>query len=83
MERTMTQKANSHALQAQCDAFNQRVKIGDAVDVRRDNGRILRTWTTTEAHVMSGHSAVVFVEGIRGCYALERVTKAPEEKGTR
>lgn len=62
------------ALQAQCDRFNDRYPIGQRVSVRRDGGDGIVTVTRSEAQVLSGHSAVIWVEGISGCYLLDRVT---------
>ena len=39
-----------------------------------DGGEIRETVTTSEAQVLSGHSAVIWLDGISGCYDLERVT---------
>lgn len=61
-------------LQAKCDKFNQRCTVGQAVTVRKDNGDIVHTTTRSEAQVQSGHSAVIWLEGISGCYLLDRVT---------
>ncbi len=47
--------------------------VGTRVKVRRDNGDTLETVTRSVAWVMCD-SAVVMVDGISGCYALERVT---------
>lgn len=62
-------------LQRQCEVFNLVVAIGDQVAVRLDDGRTKLTTTRTEAQVLSGHTAVVWLDGIGGCYLLERVSK--------
>jgi hypothetical protein len=46
--------------------------VGTPVDVRRDGGEIVRTKTRSEAAVI-GETAVIWLDGISGCYALERV----------
>jgi hypothetical protein len=61
-------------LQAACDKFNAANQVGVAVAVRLDGGEVRETITTSEAQVLSGHSAVIWLDGIRGCYLLERVT---------
>lgn len=61
-------------LQAQCDAWNAKHPIGTAVVLLKDNGEAFDTVTTSQAQVLSGHSAVIWVEHVSGCYALERVT---------
>lgn len=68
-----------HELKRQVDDWNHRHKIGDAVIVRKDNGSTIRTVTRSEAMILSGHTAVICVEGISGCYALDRVWPAPAD----
>ena len=63
-------------LQAACDKFNAANEVGVPVSVRLDSGEIRETITTSEAQVLSGHSAVIWLEGVSGCYLLERVTAA-------
>lgn len=66
------------ALQRQCDKFNARVGVGHPVSVRKDNGETNVTVTRSEAQVLSGHSAVIWLDGISGCYLLDRVTPLRE-----
>lgn len=47
---------------------------GAAVEVRLDSGEVRRTVTESEAQMLSGHTAVIWLEGISGAYALDRVT---------
>ena len=61
-------------LQAACDKFNAAHQVGAAVSVELDSGEVRETVTTSEAQVLSGHSAVIWLKGISGCYLLERVT---------
>lgn len=61
-------------LQAVCDKFNASHQIGAAVSVKLDGGEVRETVTNSEAQVMGGHTAVIWLDGIRGCYDLERVT---------
>ncbi len=63
-------------LQAACDKFNAANQVGAAVTVQLDGGEVRETITTSEAQVLSGHSAVISLDGIRGCYLLDRVTPA-------
>ena len=67
-------RPNVKDLQKQVEAFNARFPIGQIVTVRKDNGEGIRTATRSKAQVLSGHSAVVWLEGITGCYLLDRVT---------
>ena len=70
---------NPTAIQRQVDQWNERHPVGQAVTIRRDNGDIITTKTTSAAELLSGHSAVVWLEGISGCYLLSRVTPVTEE----
>ncbi|KEA07168.1 hypothetical protein [Rhizobium rhizogenes] len=65
-------------LQVQCDAFNSRYPVGQKVSVRKDDGAGSITFTRSKAEVLSGHSAVIWLEGISGCYLLDRVTAIME-----
>jgi hypothetical protein len=61
-------------LQVACDKFNAAHPVGAAVTVDLDGGEKRETVTTSEAQVLSGHSAVIWLKGISGCYLLDRVT---------
>jgi hypothetical protein len=74
-------RPNPEKLQAQCEAFNAKYPVGHPVTVRRDNGEGLSTVTRSKAEVLSGHSAVIWLEGISGCYLLDRVTPITEKAG--
>lgn len=63
-------------LQAACDKFNAANEVGAAVTVQLDGGETRATVTTSEAQVLSGHSAVIWLKGISGCYLLDRVAAA-------
>ncbi|MGK5049910.1 hypothetical protein ACQ4WP_29095 [Janthinobacterium sp. GB4P2] len=67
-------------LQAACDKFNAAHQVGAAVSVQLDGGEVRETVTTSEAQVMGGHSAVIWLEGVSGCHDLERVTASKAEK---
>ncbi|QGZ56704.1 hypothetical protein [Paraburkholderia acidiphila] len=56
----------------EADAFNHRVKVGQFVDYRSHlpDGPITRYRTRTEASVLSGHTAVVWLEGKSGCVCV-------------
>jgi len=74
-------RPNPEKLQAQCDAFNSKYPIGQQVFVRMDNGEQRFTITRSEAQVLSGHSAVIWLRDITGCYLLDRVTPVQEKIG--
>jgi len=63
----------SETLQGKCDAWNARYKVGQAVTVRQDSGYERVTKTSSPASVLSGHTAVIWLDGISGCYLLDRV----------
>jgi hypothetical protein len=68
-------------MQAQCDAFNAKHKVGDTIHVWPGTfivPPVPRQITEPGAHVLSGHTAVVQVAGGRGCIALSHV--APKER---
>jgi hypothetical protein len=70
----MIKRPNIKKLQAECDKFNQIVPIGGRVLVQLDNhDDSLQTTTRSAAEVLSEHSAVVWLNGVRGCYLLSRV----------
>lgn len=60
--------------QTECDLFNAINPIGTEVLVKRDNGDLQTTTTRSKAEVLSGHSAVIWLDGISGCYLLSRVS---------
>lgn len=74
----MTQKQPTPTdLQKQCDDFNAKVPVGGDVTVMLDGAtEPLKTTTRSEALVMCGHSAVIWLNGVSGAYLLERVTPA-------
>lgn len=72
--RDAIDSARPTKLQAQCDAFNARCPIGGVVYVKLDGkDALFQTITTSEAQILSGHTAVVWLKDVRGCYALDRV----------
>jgi hypothetical protein len=54
------------------NAWNAEYGIGKSVIVTRDNGTILETYTRSQAIVLNDQP-VIWVEGITGCYLLDRV----------
>ncbi len=53
--------------------WNAKYPPGTECTVEMDNGEIRFTRTRSEAQMLSGHTATVFLEGISGCYLLSRV----------
>lgn len=64
---TQTQKR----LQAEVEAFNTRVPLGAEVDYFEYEGApLVRYKTRTEAQILSGHTAVVWLAGKSGCVCV-------------
>jgi hypothetical protein len=66
-------------LDQQIERWNNRYPVGTEVIyhpvIGEKEGH--RTRTLTLASLLSGHTAVVFVEGVRGCVALDALTPIP------
>lgn len=58
---------------AQVAKWNEQHPAGTEVTVEMDSGEIRATRTRSEASMLSGHTAVIFLDGISGCYLLSRV----------
>lgn len=62
------------AMERRVDEWNaEHHVIGAAVIITLDDGKEYQTFTRSAAQIMNGHSAVIWVEGISGCYLLDRV----------
>ncbi len=59
-----------------CEIWNLKHPVGSDVKVRMDSGEIKETKTRSEAQMLSGHTAVIWIEGISGAYLLNRVEPA-------
>lgn len=67
--KAMTQQATP---EKQVAEWNARVKVGDEVDYREfPEAAPKRHTTRTEAQVLSGHTAVVWLNGKAGCVCIE------------
>jgi hypothetical protein len=75
------QARRTAAEQRKAEAFNARHHIGTPVYYRTDQNGIVETRTRTNASVLSGHTAVVWLDDITGCVSLERVTPRAEQSG--
>lgn len=64
--------------QDEADQFNALVEVGDSVDYReiRGEGAATRHRTRSAAYVLSGHTAVVFLEGKVGCVCTDHCEAA-------
>lgn len=59
-----------------CDTWNSNHPVGTKVTVRLDSGETKQTTTTSKAQLLSGHTAVICLDGVSGCYCLTHVTAA-------
>jgi hypothetical protein len=71
MENSTREKQNA------VDYWNRIYPVGTHVTVRLDLGEVKKTRTRSMAELLGGHTPVVWLDGIAGCYLLERV--APDK----
>ena len=76
------EEAKLKKLQAICDKFNVLHPVGTDVFLQKD-GHVepFPTKTRSTAQVMCGHSAVIWLENVSGCYLLDRVTPTYHPSG--
>lgn len=67
-------RKTSKSEQKKVDLWNAKYQIGQEVDLLKDSGEVVRTKTRSAAEVLSGHTAVIWLDGVTGCYILDRVT---------
>ena len=60
-------------MQSKVDVFNQKHPVGSKVTVVKDLGEKIETEVKYPAEILSGHTPVVWLKGISGCYLLDRV----------
>ena len=73
--RSIIEQKKVSSLQAVCDRFNEAYPVGTSVTVQLDGrDEPFKTVTRSTAQVLSGHTAVIWLENVTGCYLLERVT---------
>lgn len=78
-----TKRARTKRMQKECDRWNAANPIGASVMVKLDgHDEPIATTTRSGAQVLSGHSAVIWLEGVSGCYLLTHVRAAatPEQQ---
>jgi hypothetical protein len=68
--------------QQDVDAWNRANVTVRAVTVTLDSGEIIKTATRSDATMLGGHTAVIWLKGIKGCYALSRVQPYHGQDGT-
>lgn len=74
-------RPNVAKLQKQCDDWNAAHPVGTPVQVTLDSGDVRGTVTRSAAEVLSGHSSVIWLTGVRGCYLLDRVKALAHQVG--
>lgn len=67
------------AQQRACDAWNEDNPPGTVVALMRDNGQTDIRRTTSAAYLLGGHTAVIHMAGVSGCYALDRVSRCADQ----
>jgi hypothetical protein len=73
-DRMAIRTPDKSQLEKQCADFNRQCPIGTEVHLVDDFGKVSHTRTRSIAWVIGDHTAVVNVEGISGCYDLDRIT---------
>ena len=73
MRRTKLKLPTAEQLEERCQQWNAAYPIGTVVEYHSVIGAYRHIVTTTKsaATVLSGHTAVCFVDGIAGCVALD------------
>lgn len=66
-------RPNPKKLQTAVDSWNCNNQIGAPIYYRNDLGKITETTTRTDASVLGGHTAVIWLDGVSGCVSLDRV----------
>lgn len=56
------------------EAWNRKHRVGQLVSYVDHKGNLVKTRTTSVAVLAGGNTPVVKLDGIDGCYALDRVT---------
>jgi hypothetical protein len=65
-------RPNPKREQGKVDTWNEVHPVGTEVSVQLDNGAKLKTRTIAPASLLGGHTAVLWLEDISGCYKLDR-----------
>jgi hypothetical protein len=66
-------KKTANQQQRQVDAWNGKYPVGTPVKLRKNDGTSVKTVTRSKAELLGGHTAVVWLEGVVGCYCLTHV----------
>lgn len=63
----------------QCQDWNDKHPIGTRVDLEKDSGELVRTVTRSKAYICEAGYPVIFLDGVRGYYLLDRVSERPDQ----
>lgn len=55
------------------ERINRAYQVGDKIQVRQDDGKVVERTMRHESTLLGGHTAVIWVEEHSGCYAADRV----------
>jgi hypothetical protein len=69
-------KLSTQVQELQVENWNLKRPVGTKVTVHLDSGEARETTTRSKAEMLSGHTAVVWLDGVAGCYLLSRVEAA-------
>ena len=64
---------STEVMESKIKIFNEKHPVGSAVTVIKDLGEQIGTKVRFPAEILSAHTAVVWLDGISGCYCLNRV----------
>lgn len=64
---------STEVMESKIKIFNEKHPVGSVVAVVKDFGERIETKVRHPAQILSGHTAVVWLDGISGCYCLDRV----------
>lgn len=64
---------STEVMESKIKIFNEKHPVGSVVTVVKDFGERVETKVRHSAQILSGHTAVVWLDGISGCYCLDRV----------
>jgi len=60
-------------MKSKVEVFNQKHPEGSKVTVITDFGKRIETRVAGSARIIGGHTVVLWLEGLTGCYSLDRV----------
>jgi hypothetical protein len=73
LEEELKLQESTKVMKSKIALFNKKHPVGASVVVVKDAGEKIETKVRYPAEIMGGHTAVVWLNGISGAYALNRV----------